>query len=37
MKWRVSSTIENKILFPFVCISMVTVLCFCGIPLPDCF
>ena len=31
MKWRVSSTIENKILFPFVCISMVTVLCFCGI------
>ncbi|MEY8402623.1 ATP-binding protein [Oscillospiraceae bacterium 44-34] len=30
-KWKISSTIENKILFPFVCISMVTVLCFCFI------
>jgi len=31
MKWKISSTIENKILFPFVFISMITVLCFCGI------
>lgn len=31
MKWKISSTIENKILFPFVCISMITVLCFCAI------
>lgn len=31
MNWKISSTIENKILFPFVCISMITVLCFCAI------
>jgi len=31
MKWKISSTIENKILFPFACISMITVLCFCYI------
>ena len=31
MKWKVSSTIENKILFPFVFISIITVICFCVI------
>lgn len=29
MKWKLSATIENKILVPFVCISIVTVICFC--------
>ena len=31
MKWKLSATIENKILVPFVCISIVTVICFCFI------
>lgn len=31
MKWKLSATIENKILIPFLCISMVTVICFCFI------
>lgn len=31
MKYRFGFNIENKILIPFVCISLVTVLCFCFI------
>lgn len=31
MKWNISATIENKILYPFVFISIVTVICFCAI------
>ena len=31
MKRHLTVTIENKILAPFVCISLITVVCFCSI------